>query len=258
MPTITTTVDTDYARVGVTLSGFPADGPVDVYRVHPDDTRHLVRGVSDISGGAAFGWDYEAPLSAPVHYEADDGSTVIASGETAIPERRAWLRSPGLPFLDMPVDIAAVPSTERSRPTVVLRPFGRRSAIVLSDTAKSPEFTIRFRTYTYDDADSLVALFEQTPTGLLLMPGAREAHRYVSLGSLVEVPVTGYIARDGQDEDDPGAMSEWEVECVVTDSPVGGIFGDPTASYQAVLDATPTYAALLAGNPSYLDVLKGV
>lgn len=258
MATITATVDPTYTRIGVQLSGFAADGPIDVYRIHADTSRHLVRGVSAVSGGVAFGWDYEAPLSSLVTYEASSGGTVITSSPTTLPGVAAWLRSPGLPSLDMTVEVVRKPETSRERPRVVLRPFGRESAIVLSDSAKSPEFTLTVRTYGHAQADDLVALFSDSPVALLLMPGAREAYRYVSLGSLNEKPVVDYIAANGASLDDAGGMSEWDIACTVTDSPIGGLFGDPTASYAAVLATYATYTALKSAKATYLDVLKGV
>lgn len=59
------------ARVGVTLTDWTPEGPVVVRRVHQDGQRHDMRAMSSVSGGVAFGFDYETPLSVPFHYEAD-------------------------------------------------------------------------------------------------------------------------------------------------------------------------------------------
>lgn len=259
MATITTSVDPVYNRVGVTLSAFSADGAITVERVLVSTgARAPMRAVSAVSGGSAFGWDYEAPFGVPVRYEAYDGATLIASSDATVPGVEAWLRSPGLPVLDLAIELLDVPPTKRERPRVVLRPFGRASALVLSDTAKSAEFQLVVRTYGYTQADQLVELFSQTPTALLLMPGGREPYRYVSLGNLVEAPLVKYRAADGSDVDDPGGIFEWSLDCVVTDAPTGGLYGDPTSSYATVAATFATYSTLLAAKPSYLELLKGV
>ncbi|MDQ6795293.1 MAG: hypothetical protein M3067_10850 [Chloroflexota bacterium] len=256
--TITATLDSTYRRVGVQLGGFAASGPVSVYRVHADGTTHLVRGVSALSGGAAFGWDYEATFTGSVTYYAMDGTTKVTSGAVSVGTTDAMLRAPGLPSFDVTIHPIAKPKLRRVRPQTVLRPWGRSTAIVLSDTAKSAEFEISLRTYSDVEANALLALYQQTATALLIMPNTRTDWQYVALGDLLEVPVVVYGRQPGDTAASPATWAEWVVPCVVVDQPVGGIYGDPTATYSAVAAAYPTYAALLAAKSTYLDLLRGV
>ena len=109
---ISASLDLTYLRVGVSLAGWSGDGPVVVSRVHADGSRNPVRGMSAVSGGVAFGWDYEAPLSVPVTYEAWDGSTVVASSPVVVPIGRgaSMLTVPGLPGFGGEVEIVAKPA----------------------------------------------------------------------------------------------------------------------------------------------------
>lgn len=442
-------------RMGVTLSGWSADGPVDVYRVHPDTSRHLVRGMSGVSGGTAFGWDYEAPFLVPVHYEADDagvtvssfgpvdrvntltnpsfetdaagwssvrgtlarvvdgtavvggavlrytstdgtvaggnylsatvgtvvtpgdvwtgsgsvrptalslvqiwvqwfnGGTYVAStpsviltdqaagawvrtaitdvvppgvnngrlfvavrpmaGGTGVPvggtfdidammlEKAAtldayfdgstpadtshgyvwqgaadasasesrvldstldvdqvWVSAPGLPAYAVPVELVRKPSPARGRESTALRPMGRARPIVLSDVLGSPDFTVTLRTKTLNDADSLEQTVAAAGTLLLRIPGIRQAWQYVAATGLQEVPYTDYRAPANAPVNHPGNWTDWQLGGPVVDSPVGGVFGDPTASYQVLVDTYADYSAVLATEADYVDVLKGV
>lgn len=255
--TITTT-DTTLGRIGVTLAGFTATGSISVYRVHSGDQRHAVRGPITISGGSAFVWDYEAPWLETVTYEASDSGTLVQSAPATLVGTTAWLRAPGLPSYDIQVELIAKPVVRRARPASVLRPLGRASAVVLTDTLKSSEFDLRIRTYGYAQADALEDLVEAAPTALLVSPGARNPWQYVSLLSLDERPLADFIAAVPSSQEDPGGISEWSLSVVVTDSPVGDIYGDPTASYQATKDAYALYQDFRTAKATYLLALQGV
>lgn len=244
-------------RIGVTLAGWSADGSVDVYRVHPDTSRHLVRGMSAVSGGAAFAWDYEAPFAVPVHYEADDASTPVSSANATLDIAETWVSVPGLPGYAVPVTLLSKPSAPRQRATTALRPMGRTTPIVLSDVLASPEFGMVVRTKTENSADDLEDAIAAAATLLVRIPGARHAWQYVAMTGVTPSPVVGYRAGTASAAD-VANWTDWALSGPVVDSPVGGVFGDPTASYQVLLDTYPTYAAMLAAEADYLDVLKGV
>lgn len=249
LPSLTATYDPDYVRVGLQGEDWIDGTPVDLTR-----DGETVRGGKALvpSSGAFFVWDYEARLNAPLAYLSSDGTRSSAASVT-IPVTDAWLRAPGLPSLDMPVLPREVPQVARPRPTATLRPLGRRRPVVLSGTRSAGEFTLNLWTQNDEEADALQTLIEEAATALLLMPGARAVDRvYVALGDAEEVPLTGFRPAGTED------WTLWTVAATVVDSPIGGVFGDPTASYQALVDTYSTYSALQAAHPTYLSVLRGV
>lgn len=251
MPSISAAVEAvPLQRVGVTLAGWSTDDDVVVYR-EAAGVRVPVRGADPAApiGGGFFVWDYEAPFNVPVTYTAHDAGTDYVSAPVTLAETRPWLRVPGLPFLDLPVVPDRYPALQRSRPAAVLRPLGRRRPVVISDLLQSAEGTIGFYAPTDSDADSLVALLEQAPVVLLHLPGTRWGARYIALRGVAESRSTGYADTE---------FTLFEVEFVVVDRPEGGLFGDPSNSYQAVLDTFASYSALLAAEDDYFDVLAGV
>lgn len=261
MASITVTTETSpYPRFGVALTAWAADGPVDVYRVHADTSRWLVRGVSAVSGGVAFGYDYEAPYSAVVHYEAISGTTSIVSSDVSLALDTAVLSAPGLPAFTMVVTPVSKPrQVTLGRDRTVLQPWGRSSAVVLGDTRKTGVFTIRFRTYGHAESDALANMFNQVDVLLLRLPRTRYPWQYVDVGDVDESPVLDRRAYgDPADATDPGTWSEWDVPCVTTGAPIGGIFGDPTASYQAWKDDPPGTSYDDDDTNTYLQLLQGL
>ena len=260
MAAIATSLDATYTRVGVSLSGWAADGVVPVYRVHQDGSRNVVRGMSAVSGGVAFGWDYESPLSAPVTYEAWDGSTLATSAETTLTMPApavAYLTAPGLPSFGGPVMPTGKVAMRRNRPTASLDVIGRATPIVKSDVMKAPAFTLGLRTYSDSGAYTLTSLMSVAPVLLLRIPGTRVTDWcYIATGDVSDSPVTHY-GRNAPGANVTAEWADWQIECQVVESPVGGVFGDPTSTYQAGLDARPTYQDRLAANPTYIDALRG-
>lgn len=259
---ITTTVDLTYTRIGVTLSTSPFAGsrPAMIYRVHPDGSRNLVRGMSRISGGAAFGWDYEAPLNVPLNYEWIEASVLDSTTtDTTLPApARALLTVPGLPSFGGSVILARRPEFKRPRPAATLNVIGRSKPIVLSDVLGAPSFTLPLLTLNDADAYLLMATLGVAPVLLLRVPGSRVIDWcYVSTGSVSEAPLSKYFPTSETGPDHETTWAAWEVECQVVESPVGGVFGDPTATYQASLDQFPTYADRAAAHATYLDALRG-
>lgn len=258
-PSITATVDLVNRRIGVQVNDFVAvaNGPITVYRVHADTTEWRVRALTTTSGGAAFAWDYEAPFNQPVYYYAFDGSTRIASTTVTLGLTYALLRAPGLPGNDATITPLAKNKLARPRPAVTLDVLGRETPIGLSDTRKSARFTLMCRTKTDTQAAALLTTLGSS-TCLLEMPGDRIPWAYVQILNVEETPEVDYRPPAGVPADHISHWSTWKLDCVVTDQPVGGIYGDPTASYQAIKDTYATYTALRTAKASYLDVLKGI
>lgn len=251
MASITAAIDSDLQRVSITLDAWSSDEPVTVYRTVAG-VRTPVRGMDPVSpiGGSAFEWDYEAPFGVALSYVAADAGTDVSSASVTLDETRPWLRVPGLPFLDLPVVPDRYPAVERIRPSVVLRPLGRRRPVVLSDVLQSEAGSIGFYASDDDEADRIREVLEQAPVVLLHLPGTRWGARYLSVGRVMEATTTGFAGASG--------IPFFEIEFLVVDRPEGGVFGDPTNSYQAVLDTFTDYAAVLAAEPTYLDLLAGL
>lgn len=256
MATITASVDLTYRRVGVTLSGYPADGQISVWRVHPDGTRWAMRSMSQISGGAAFGWDYEAPRETPVTYVTETPS--VASTPIAVFVRAAALRNPGKPGEDVNITPIGKPGMSRERPSVSLSPIGRVTPIILTDRLKAPSAKLVVRTRSYADADALEAVVASGPTLLLLMPGDRRPWQYITVKSIEAEPETPY--RPGEFDPDATVAEwyRWTLEYETSDCPTGSTASDPTASYQAIVDTYATYGDVRSAYPTYLDALRGV
>lgn len=255
---VSAAADQAYLRVGVTVSGFSVDGPVVVYRVHEDGTRWAVRGVSDVSGGSAFGYDYETPLNAPVTYEVTDGAVLTSSATVTVSAGGATLTIPGVPSMGGPVLVVGKPQLGRSRPSTTLEVFGRATPIVLSDTLKAPAGKLVVRTRTDTEAYQLTATLQLGSVFLLRVPGSRVTDwAYVMVGDVAEDPMVGY----GSANMPPGSVAEWSdwtLQVQVVSPPVGGMFGDPTASYQSRVDTGATYQDAVNSGRTYLDRLRGV
>jgi hypothetical protein len=258
MSAITTTTDLDRLRVGVELSGWGTDGPVSVYRVHSDGSRHEVRSMSAVSGGAAFGWDYETPLSASVTYEADDTTGTVTSASVSLDTRIATLTVPGLPSFGGEVFPTGKPRMERDRPTVDLDILGRSTYISKSDVLKAPGFTLQLKTKTDAQAYSLTSMLAIAPVLLLRMPGTRVTDWcYVRAAGITEDPFVHYRPSLTAAAGSVAEWSLWSIDCKVTDAPVGGMVGDPTSTWQALKDTGMTWQQLKDLNLTWLQVLKG-
>ncbi len=260
--TITLTVDLPNERIGVTLGSWAAaDGPVVVNRVHPDTTEWPVRGggfngAMVTSGGATFAWDYEAPFGVPVTYYAFDGSTKVTSASATLTVTYPLLRGPGLPANDATFDLLAKPTVKYVRPPAILYPLGRNTPVAITTARETGGgFDLTVETHSDGQARALLNTVTQSAVCLLLIPNSRQGWQYVSVGDVTEAPFSPFLSSaDG----DPGSWATFTLPCTVVDRPVGGIYGDPTASYAAVLASYTSYTALKTFKATYLDVLRGV
>lgn len=256
MAAIALEVDTDLMRVGVTLSAW-TNGNTVVYRQHADGMSYTVRGAQPfvVSGGVGFVWDYEPPFNEPVTYRADSGSSTITSAPVTVASEDAWLRAPGLPSLDMQVKLPGKPpQITHARPSSIRYPMGNSTPIVRSGARRAAQFDLTVRVRSDDEAGALERLLHQAPVMLLQVPLTRLAWRFVHVADANEVPVVEY----GDVDDDPhrvGMWSDYLLTCVEVSRPLGDVFGDPSASYQAYLDEGLTYQDLTAY--TYLDLLRG-
>ena len=254
--TIIVTADLNYRRVGVQLGGWAApDGSETVFRVHPDTSEWTVRGLDHTSGGAGFAWDYEAPLGLPVTYYAFDGSAKVVSAPVTLASAAFMLRVPGLPAMDVTLDLTAKPVRTIPRASTTMRPLGRDTAVVLQSSRQKGDFAVVVETHSDQEGDALDLALRQG-TLLMLLPGTRRPWQYVAVTDALETPFISTTVSVAAG--DPGSWATWSLPCTVVAVPVGGVFGDPTASYQVVRDTYATYTTVRAAKATYLELLKGV
>ena len=259
--TITAVAAASPLRVEVTVSGWSSDGALTLSRVHPDGTRWPVRGVPDVSGGTTFVADYEAPFAVPVYYEATNSSVLVWSSPVTVPlATGGYLSVPGLPSLATAVQITAKPAWSRGRARTVVMPAGGTSQsvrpIVMSGPRGSRSFSVVVRTYTAADAAAVDAVLDW-PVILLRMPGIPPAWAYVAVSGEKATPMVHFRAVNDADEFDAGGWYEWALDCVEVDPPVGDNYGDPLATWQALVNTGKSWQDLVTAGKTWLDILRG-
>lgn len=252
----------DQPRVDVALSGWsPTSGPVTVYRVHADGTRRVVRGMPDVSGGVSQVYDYEAPLSESFFYESADSGGLVVSASVTLADDRTWVHAPGLPAYTLPVLLESVPDAEWSRPAADLDGPFRSVAPSLTGEPSGEVIAPVLMTRSAADAATLTALLRQAAVVLLRVPRTEYAHRYLEVTRVARATRVGYRRQDPADTTSVADWRDFRLAARETLPPPGGAFGDPSASYQLLLDSGRTYQGLLdwrgVGATTYLDVLRG-
>lgn len=265
-PALTTVVQTAQQRVDVTISGWDVDGPVDVYRIHPDGSRWQVRGAEGVYGGVGVAFDDEAPFMVPLRYVARNGAgTEYISDPVVINEPGPWLSVPGIATMSSAVQVMAEPSPARQRPSAYLSPMqtptpGQPVFPLAIHTAQvAPSFALDIRAKSIDAANAILTMTATAPVLLLRMPGTLLPWQYVSVSAVTPSPVVPYRRMGCDGAGDNGEVGEWydvRLACQVTSRPVGGYVGDPDASWQALLDDGLTWQDLLDRGLTWLDLLQ--
>jgi len=260
MATITGTPETTpLPRVGVSLAAW-TDGPVTVTRVHADGNRVAVRSIPDASGGVSFGYDDETPLGEDFYYEAYSGASLITSAAVTVARTDTWFSSPGVPQMAYQVDMVAVPAAKRSRPAAILDgPFRSMPAVEYGERS-SARFPLQLRADSVAERVAVDQVLQQSGVVLIRIPLTEWAATYAMVTDDERSPRVSF-RRQGTATDTIADHRTFTLTCVETTSPVGGSYGDPTASYQALLDSGKTYQTLLdwkgTGATVYLDLLRG-
>ena len=258
MATITAVVDLASLRVGVTLAAW-VDGPVVVTRVHQDGSRVEVRDVPDASGAASFAYDYETPLGESFYYEAHSGASLITSPTVTVSVTDAYVSVPGMPGSAMRIDVEEVPEATMSRPVVELDSPFRSVPPVEFGELQAPAFPLILQARSVAQRAMVEQLLK---SGVLLvrMPLTEYAAVYALPSQVTRSPWVPWRRQDSSAD----SVADWRryaMACRTTSSPVGASYGDPTASYQALVDSGRTYQAVLdwhvAGATTYLDLLRG-
>jgi hypothetical protein len=260
MATIAGTPETTpFPRVGISLAAW-TDGPVTVTRVHADGTRVAVRSMPDSSGGVSFGYDNETPLGEAFHYEAYSGASLVTSADVTVGRIDTWFSSPGMPQMAYQVDMVAVPAAKKSRPTAVLDgPFRSMPAGEYGERS-SARFALQLRADSLAERVAVDQVLQQSGVVLIRIPLTEWTATYAMVTDDDRDPRVSF-RRQGTATDTIADQRTFTLTCIETTSPAGGSYGDPTASYQALLDSGRTYQALLdwkgTGATVYLDLLRG-
>lgn len=258
MAAITTLVDLVGLRVGITLSAW-TNGPVTVHRVHANGDRVAVRDVPDASGGTTFAYDFETPLGEAFTYESYSGATLIISGAVTVATTDMYVSVPGMPSMLLRIDAEEVPDAVMERQTAELSGPFRSIAPSEYGELQSPAFTLTLK------ADSLAkrSMVERMlVSGVLFvrMPLTEYSATYVEVSRVARSTYVPWRRQDATTDSVPD-WRHYALACRTTASPVGASFGDPTASYQALVDSGKTYQQLLdwkgVGVTTYLQMLQG-
>lgn len=251
---------TPIPRVGISLAAW-TDGAVTVTRVHADGSRVAVRGMPDSSGGVSFGYDSETPLGEPFHYEAySGGASLITSADVTVTRTDTWISSPGVPQMAYQVDMSAVPGARRSRPAAILDGPFRSLPPVEYGERSGARFRLEVRADSVAERVAIGQVLQQSGVVLVRIPLTEWTAVYAMVTDDECAPRVAF-RRQGTATDTVADRRIFSLTCIETSSPVGGSFGDPTASYQALVDSGKTYQQLLdwqgVGATTYLDMLRG-
>lgn len=195
------------------------------------------------------------------------GATIATSDTVKLDVSQAWIKVPGLPALDMKIDLVSKPdSISRDRASSILLPFGARNPVAVMGPVQNPAMQIKIRTSTLQESFDFIQLLESTSGAFLLItPGWRYSWSYLAATGVSEEDVTPW--RDPSLKDDTiidydarhvSLLTTWTLTCRTVSRPEGGISGDPSVSWQAVIDRYATWADLIADKASWLDLLRGV
>lgn len=261
MAAIATAVDLSLGtpRVGITLSAW-TDGTVTITRVHPNGDRVSVRDVPAASGGASFVYDYENLNGEPIYYEAYSGATLITSSALTVAYTDMLVSVPGMPQMVLQIDAEQVPDAEMDRPTADLTGPFRAVAPSEYGELQAEAFSVTVKAQSLAQRTAMEQILAQSGVLLLRMPLTEYAAMYVEVSHVSRKTFVPY-RRMGISTTTEADWRRYDLTCRETSFPVGASFGDPTASYQALVDSGKTYQQMLdwkgVGATTYLDMLKG-
>lgn len=256
MPAITTVVDAANSVIIVTVTG--ASNPAEVIRTDQTGNQLAIRDGDPavLVGGQVVCHDYEAPLDEPVTYQlvtpADFNNVKATSHAVTLPSNGlSWIKNPGLPTLNMPLTLE--PPTD---PLVynttqgVFQVINRANPVVI--TSKRSDFTGTMIGYTFtlDERDSLMALFEDG--GILLFQTPFKwalRSNYVAVGNVSEQWVS-------EDANDPAR--EWTIPMIAVDRPIGVASAGVGNAWSDVIATYSSWNALKAAKSNWSNLIRQV
>lgn len=261
-PWISAEPQDDIAAITVTMRDLIAGDEVSLYRVAADGVRTLVRGSLGLvdrqvtNGDLMTIEDYEAPLEAPVSYQAE----VRSPGATTVREyhntevvrlthddaNMVWLKDVLEPQRNLAVVAKTPPSWSRSVEQGEFRVRGRRNTVVLSDVRAGLQGELEVITRDDGERQHLHWLLN-TGHALLFQaaPGMGVDDMYVSVGEAGENRVVSY-ARE--------PWRTWSLPLTEVDRPTGGSAGSAGRTWQDIRVENATWGDVLAKYDTWLDV----
>ncbi|MBW1600902.1 hypothetical protein JJV70_02045 [Streptomyces sp. JJ66] len=262
-PLVETTAHPETGSVTLVMRELSEGQYMTLYRVGADGQRTLVRGstgmVEDllVEQDLLVFEDYEAPQGVPVRYWADlvdsGGATAgyrESSTVTVDPGdiNEAWLKDPGFPHRNIRVLVQAAPEWTRPVEQAVMRPRGRRHAVVHSDVRGGLEGTLTVWTRSDEERAALHWLLD---AGRVLLwqaaPGMGVDDLYVQVGEVSEARVSAYA---------PEPWRAWSLPLVQQDVPLAlGVAATAGRSWRDVLATHGTWQDVMDRYATWEDVL---
>jgi len=272
----TWTFSLDYTTVG-TLTGTPqlyltlpgtGDTGASLPRTQATPGRFSVTATATASGAASV-WIYGPPVGDVIHFDnvliekSPTAGTYFEGslwGDVIVARTDERISIPGMPQLDFQIDMVAVPAAKKSRPTAILDgPFRSMPAGEYGERS-SARFAVQLRADSVAERVAVDQVLQQSGVVLIRIPLTEWAATYAMITDDDRDPKVSF-RRQGTATDTVADRRTFTLTCVETSSPVGGSYGDPSASYQALLDSGKTYQTLLdwkgTGATVYLDLLRG-
>lgn len=238
---LTATPDPDLARVALVLD-WPQVTAATIYRVGVDGVSVRIRGgdPATLVGGSWSGFDYEAPSDVTISYQAVAGGLTQSSPGIILPSfGRTWLKHPGLPVLNRPVNVQRMPQLSRASTSVTLAILGRSNPIVLSQRRAGVVGSFDVWTDTDDAKAGLWGLLEDGSPVLFSPPGdVGVAAMWMAVGDVSETRVTDTASEP---------VRVWQLPFTVVDRPV-----------DLVITTTYDWAAVVDEFASWSDVVSKV
>jgi hypothetical protein len=252
----------DQAVVQVVLRELEVGQLLTVWRIHPDGSRHYVRGPDGlydgtfvVPGDSMLIEDYEAPLGVEVYYRTvtvwSDGTGV--ENRTSLPVtvdapdvNYVWLTDPHRPGIGLRVMVKQAPEWKQGIEQTVYKIRGRSAPVVLSDVRGSREGDLVCWTQTDEEREQLRFMLS---TGNVLLwrcaPGTGEPDVYVSVGE-VGLPRIVPLASE--------QWREWTLPLTEVDMPTGAQAGSATWTVHDVVVENDTGYTVLDRYATVFDL----
>ena len=237
------TYSPDLSRVRVYVTSISADS-LTIERSVDEVRWEVIRGGRDIPvGSSAVFDDYEFAPGVTNFYRVtgDDSSTDTTSVTPDLAE--AWLKIPAAPFLNRKVRLIGWDGIQREARSGVFDVQSRRTPIVVTDVHSSRSTTIRLRTTTLEERDTLDTILSAGKAILVHMPAGSV------FPSMYVVPGAYTIDRPAQRT----SVSVFSIPVREVAKPNPSVVGS-AGTWQTVYNEFASWADVLTGNDDWLAV----
>jgi hypothetical protein len=203
--------------------------------------------------GEWVGDDFEAPLDQIFYYQVHSadrpGETITSPTYRMDSAGKTWLKHPGRPFLNMPVEVAAPPDLARPVAQGVFEVLGRARPIAVTMRRGSERGDLVLNTRTDAGRSALLGLVEDgSPLFLSTPAGYGIGSVYVAVGEVTERRLTGLGRTQNR---------QWQLPFTVVDRPPGTALAVGN-SWTDVLNRYPSWYEALQTEGTWTGVLEGV